>query len=138
MRSIAFFLIFFFFYSTALSGQSDNNIKGLKFSKAFFVSIKSEQKKAFVGLDTTIVVERGRVWNVTSIKAFKINKASIPFENEITLYLNDQIVYYYKSKFECPLWLPEGTYQVKLTSEVKDEWYTFVSYLSGIEYLIEN
>lgn len=135
MKKITIFILAFLVSSQLLFSQTDK-IDGLKFSKAFFISIKSEQKKAFIGLDTNIVVEKGTVWNITSIKAFKINKASNPYENEITLYINDQIVYYYKSKFDCPIWLPEGKYHIKLTSEIKDEPYTFIAYLSGLEYFI--
>jgi len=60
----------------SLSGicQSDaQNIKGLSFSKALFISLTAEKMRDYVAVDTTITIEKGKVWNITSCKSFMVN-----------------------------------------------------------------
>jgi len=66
-----------------------------------------------------------------------VNDDYNPYENEVSLWINDQIIYYYKSTFDMPLWLPAGKYRIKLMSVLKNKNLRFISYLSGIEYSIE-
>ena len=54
--------------------SSTSNIKGLTFSNAFFISLTAENLRDYVAIDTTITIEKGKVWNVTSCKAFMVNK----------------------------------------------------------------
>jgi hypothetical protein len=118
--------------------NKEGKIDGLKFSKAFFVSLKTYELRDYEACDTTIVIEKGKVWNITSSKSFMVNDDNNPYENEISLWINDQIIYYYKSQFDCPIWLPEGKYKIVLKSQLRSKNLMFISYLSGIEYTIES
>jgi len=123
----------------AVSGicQSNTiNIKGLAFSEAFFISLTTDQMRNYIAFDTTITIEKGKVWNITSCKSFMVNDDHNPYENEVSLWINDQIIYYYKSTFDMPLWLPAGKYRIRLMSVLKNKNMRFISYLSGIEYTI--
>jgi hypothetical protein len=139
MKPAGLLMIFLLTFQLAGNGQSiDQNINGLKFSKAFFISMSVDKLRDFVAIDTTIKVPKGRVWNVTAVKAFMVNDDWNPYENEISLWVNDQIIYYYKSQFDCPLWLPEGDYRIRLMSYLKSKNLNFKAYLSGVEYSIEH
>ena len=95
-------------------GQIQNRIK----SAIDYISLKSEKMRDYKAIDTTIIIEKGKVWNITASKSFMVNDNFNPYENEISLWVNDQIIYYYKSQFDCPLWLPEGEYNIRLMSSL--------------------
>lgn len=124
--------------SLSVMGQTNkNSIDGLKFSKAFFHSFRTDKLRDYIAIDTTITIEKGKVWYVSDVKAFMVNRKFNPYENEISLWIDDQIIYYYKSKFTNSIWLPAGTYNLKLMSVLGDKNLDFIFYLSGIEYSIE-
>ena len=135
---ILFILITFCINSKVISQISNNKINGLEFSKAFFISMKSDNLRDYVAIDTTIIIEKGKVWNITSSKSFMVKDDYTPYENEINLWINGQIIDFYKSPFSCPIWLPEGKYRIRLMSYLKSKNLHFISYISGIEYLIIN
>ena len=125
----------------SINGRSQSsapNIKGLTFSKAFFISLTAENLRDYVAIDTTIIIENGKVWNVTSCKSFMVNNDYNSYENEVSVWINDQIIYYYKSMFDMPIWLPAGEYRIKLMSVLKNKNLRFICYLSGVEYNIDN
>jgi len=130
------FILFCLFLLENGYGQ-ENRIDGLKFSKAFFISMSSGKLSDFIAIDTTIIIEKGKVWKITSSKSFMINDDFNPYENEVSFWINNQIINYYKSPFESSIWLPEGTYHLKLKSALKNKTFLFTSYISGIEYTIE-
>jgi len=138
MKTLLITILSIFAFTISGICQSEAaGINGLKFSKAFFISLTADNMRDFVAFDTTITIEKGEVWNVTSCKAFMVNDDYNPYENEVSLWINDQIIYYYKSTFDMPLWLPAGKYRIKLMSVLKNKNLRFISYLSGIEYSIE-
>jgi len=139
MKAILLTIISILVFSiSGICQSSAPNIKGLTFSKAFFISLTAENLRDYVAIDSTITIEKGKVWNVTSCKSFMVNNDYNPYENEVSVWINDQIIYYYKSKFDMPIWLPAGKYRIKLMSVLRNKNLRFICYLSGVEYDIDN
>ena len=138
MKSFCSIITLTLFCSVLCIGQEDQTrINGLKFSKAFFISLKAYDIKSNVAIDTQIKIEKGKVWNVTSVKSFMIKEDLTPYENEVSLWLDEQVIDYYKVPFNTPLWLPEGVYRIRMKTKVYGAGISYISYLSGIEYSIE-
>ena len=133
----SFFLFIFLLHFSANCQSQGSNVNGLKFSKAIFLSLKSDRLKNYIAIDTTIIVEKGKVWKITSAKSFIVKSDFNPYENDNSLNINDQVINYYKSPFECPIWLPEGKYNIQLMSKLRNDRNKYIAYLSVIEYAIE-
>ena len=137
MKKYILNFLFIIFFSSSIFGQlPENNIKGLKFSKALFISLESNKMRESIAFDTTLVIKKNKVWNITSVKAFMVNKDHNPYENETSLWINDQIIHYFKSPFNTPIWLGEGSYRIRMMSRLGNKNLLFISYLSGVEYTI--
>jgi len=137
MKTLILFVSIIFCLNSVILGQNSGNpTNGLVFSKAFFISLSSNELKNFVAVDTTFIIESGKVWNVTSTKSFMLKENFTSYENEVNLWINDQIINFYKSPFDCPLWLPEGKYRIRLTSFSENRNFRFIGYISGVEYSI--
>lgn len=133
------FLFVVFLFTQIQSILFAQDIKGLKFSKAILIQLNSNDINDFIALDTMIVVEKSKVWNITSARAYMVKLYHIPYlADSYSLWLNDQIIYTYKSQFVSPIWLPESKYRLQLKTEiVKDAEYSFNSFISGLEYEVE-
>ncbi|MHA2253247.1 MAG: hypothetical protein ACXAD7_22990 [Candidatus Kariarchaeaceae archaeon] len=135
IKSLLFLL--FIFIAPNLKSQV-GSINGLKFSKALMIEMTSVQSMNYIAVDTILSVKEGSVWMISDAKSFMINRNLIPYDNLAALWLNEQVIHYYKSEFKGPIWLPEGDYRIRIITEKKDEInYVICGYISGIEYFIE-
>jgi hypothetical protein len=137
MKSSNLILCLLLFLMIKPSYGQDSNVSGLKFSKAIFLTLTTPRNRTFTPGDTTFVIGKGKVWNITSANSFMIDDHYDVWDNKESLWLNDQIIHFHGSQFQGSLWLPEGTYNLAIRSLIKEKEMRFMAYLSGIEYSIE-
>ena len=135
MRKLGF-TIFILILPLILNGQ-DPCKNGLVFSEAFFLELASEQSIDFTAIDSTIHVDQGKVWMISDARAFRISNDFYPYEDQIGLWINDQVIHHQRSIFVGPVWLPEGQYRIRLRTDDKNEKDNFRAYLTGVKYVIE-
>jgi len=139
MKKIILSLLFL--YAFTLYAQNDvlqQNINGLKFSKAIFISGSAEVMDNHIVFDIPITIEKGKVWNITSSQSFMVKRKYKLYRVKLSFWINDQPIYYYKGDINgSSIWLPEGKYRFMLKSRNDYSEKKYLLYLSGVEYTIQ-
>jgi len=138
MRKLGFtFFILGLLLSQILNGQ-DLSKKGLVFSDAFFLELTAIGSRDFIAIDSTFQVDQGKVWMISSVKAYRISIDDFnPTDIAIHVWINDQAIHHSRSEFLGPIWLPSGKYRIRLRTDDKIEKENFCAYISGVEYMVE-
>jgi uncharacterized protein YneR len=116
-------------------------INGLRFDSSVFIEMnlsKGQDVNDFTRVDKVITIKKGTTLCITSANAFYAPKRQEPEEDLLSIWINNQIIYYFKSKFVGEIWLPEGEYRIRLVSRIKSKGVYYMGYISGILYKIEN